>query len=181
MQLTERFATVICLLIFGILVGRHTNTLVNFSYTLLSSSLIAWLDNTAMSKDCIPKRNKIPPTLLHYPWKKNAFILGVKDGYMGVVCFVSVQSLSCVWLFVIPWTPAFSVHHLPELAQTHVHWVSDAIQPSHLLSSPSPPTFNLSQHQGLFKWVTSSHQVAKVLEFQLQCQSFQWIFRINFL
>ena len=98
MQLTERFATVICLLIFGILVGRHTNTLVNFSYTLLSSSLIAWLDNTAMSKDCIPKRNKIPPTLLHYPWKKNAFILGVKDGYMGVVCFVSVQSLSCVWL-----------------------------------------------------------------------------------
>ena len=61
-------------------------------------------------------------------------------------------------------TPGFPVlHHLPELAQTHVHWVSDAIQPSHPLLSPSPPTFYLSQHQGLFKWVNSLHQVAKVL------------------
>ena len=65
-------------------------------------------------------------------------------------------------------------HQLPESTQTHVHWVSDAIQPSHPLSTPSPPAFNLSQHQGLFKWVSSSHQVAKVLEFQLQHQSFQW-------
>ena len=56
----------------------------------------------------------------------------------------------------------------PELAETHVHRVGDAIQPSHLLSSLSPPAFNLSQHQGLFQWVSSSHQVAKVLEFQLQ-------------
>ena len=85
-------------------------------------------------------------------------------------------------------TPGFPVHHqLPELSRTHVHWVGDAIQPSHLLSSPSPLTFNLSQHQGLFKWVCSLHQVAKVLEFQLQHQSFQWIFsglisfRINWL
>ena len=62
-------------------------------------------------------------------------------------------------------TPVFHVHHqLPELTQTHVHWVSDSIQPSHPLSSPSPPTFNLSQHQGLFKWVSSSHQVAKSTE-----------------
>ena len=57
---------------------------------------------------------------------------------------------------------------LPELAQTHVHWVGDAIQPPHLLSSPSPPALNLSQHQGLFQWVGSLHQVAKGLEFQLQ-------------
>ena len=57
---------------------------------------------------------------------------------------------------------------LPEFTQTHVHWVGDAIQPSHPLLSPSPSTFNLSQHQGLFKWVSSSHQVAKLLEFQLQ-------------
>ena len=72
-------------------------------------------------------------------------------------------------------TPGFPVHHqLPESTQTHVHWVSDAIQPSHPLSSPSPPAPNPSQHQGLFKWVSSSHQVAKVLEFQLQHQSFQW-------
>ena len=77
-------------------------------------------------------------------------------------------------------TPGFRVHHqLPELAQTHVHWVGDTIQPSHPLSSPSPPAFNLSQHQGLFKWVSSLHQVAKVLE--LQHQSFQWIFRTDFL
>ena len=61
--------------------------------------------------------------------------------------------------------PGLPVHHqLPEFTQTHVHWVSDAIQPSHPLSSPSPPAFSLSQHQGLFKWVSSSHQVAKVLE-----------------
>ena len=65
--------------------------------------------------------------------------------------------------------------------ETHVNWVGDAIQPSHPLSSPSPPAFNLSQHQGLFQWVSSSHQVAKVLELQLQHQFFQWIFRINFL
>ena len=64
-------------------------------------------------------------------------------------------------------------HQLPEFTQTHVHRVSDAIQPSHLLSSPSPPTFNLSQHHGLFQRVSSSHQVTKVLEFQLQHQSFQ--------
>ena len=78
--------------------------------------------------------------------------------------------------------PGFPVHHhLPEFTQTHVHKVGDAIQPSHPLSSPSPPTFNISQHPGLFKWVSSLHQVAKLLEFQLQHQSFQWIFRIDFL
>ena len=78
--------------------------------------------------------------------------------------------------------PGFPVHHqIPKFTQTHVHWVSDAIQPSHPLSSPSPPAFNLSQHQGLLKWVSSSHQVAKVLEFQLQHQSFQLIFKTDFL
>ena len=72
-------------------------------------------------------------------------------------------------------------HQLPESTQTHVHQVGDAIQPSHPLSSPSPPAFKLSQHQGLFKWVSSSHQVAKGLEFQLQHQSFQWTPRIDLL
>ena len=71
-------------------------------------------------------------------------------------------------------TPGFPVHQLPELAQTHVHRVDDAIQPSHPLPSPSPPAPNLSQHQGLFQEVSSSQQVGKVLEFQLQHQSFQW-------
>ena len=65
--------------------------------------------------------------------------------------------------------PGFPVHHqLPEPTQTHVHCFDDDIQPFHPLLSPSPPAFNPSQHQGLFKWVQSSHQVAKVLEFQLQ-------------
>ena len=69
-------------------------------------------------------------------------------------------------------TPGLPVHHqLPEFTQTHVHWVSDAIQPSHPLLSPSLPAFNFSQHQGLSKWVRSSHQVSKVLEFQLQHHS----------
>ena len=72
-------------------------------------------------------------------------------------------------------TPGLPVHHqLPEFTQTHVHWVGDAIQSSHSLSSPSPPALNLSQNQGLFKWVSSSHQVTKVLEFHLQHQFFQW-------
>ena len=78
--------------------------------------------------------------------------------------------------------PGLPVHHqLPESTQTHVHWVGDAIQPSHPLSFPSPPSLNLSQHQGLFKWVSSQHQVAKVLEFQLQHQSFQWTPRTDLL
>ena len=82
--------------------------------------------------------------------------------------FSSAQSLSCVQLFATHEcsTPGLPVHHqLPESTQTHVHWVGDAIQPSHPLSSPSLSAFNLSQHQGLFQWVSSSHQVAKVLEF----------------
>ena len=79
-------------------------------------------------------------------------------------------------------TPGFPVlYQLPELTQTHVHWVGDAIQPSHSLSSLSPPTLNLSQHLDLFQWVSSSHQVANVLELQLQHQFFQWIFRVDFL
>ena len=71
-------------------------------------------------------------------------------------------------------TPGLPVYdQLPESAQTHVHWVGDAIQPSHPLSSPSPSALNLSQHQGLFQWLSSSHHMAKVLEFQLQHQSIQ--------
>ena len=72
------------------------------------------------------------------------------------------------------------VHHqLPESTQTHVHRVCDTIQPSHPLSSPSPPAPNPSQHQGVFQWVNSSHEVAKVLEFQPQHQSFQWTARTD--
>ena len=98
--------------------------------------------------------------------------------------WVDVQSLRHVWLWDLMGccTPGFPVlHYLPEFAQTHAHWVDDAIQPSHPLSPPFSPTLNLSQHQGLFQWVGSSHQVVKVLELQLQHQSFQWIFRTDFL
>ena len=96
----------------------------------------------------------------------------------------SVQSLLCLTLCDSTdcSTPGFPVHNqLAELAQTHVHQVSDAIQPSHPLSSPSSPAFNISQNQGLFQWVSSSHQVAKVLKFQLQHQSFHWIFGTDLL
>ena len=79
-------------------------------------------------------------------------------------------------------TPGLPVHHqLPKFTQTHAHRVGDAIQPSHPLSSPSPPAPNPSQHQGFFQWVNSSHEVAKVLEFQLQHQSFQWTPRTDLL
>ena len=79
-------------------------------------------------------------------------------------------------------TPASSgFHYLLELTQSHVHWVNYAIQPSHPLWSPSPPALNLSQHQGLFQWVSSSYQMAKVLELQFHYQPFQWIFKDYFL
>ena len=98
--------------------------------------------------------------------------------------FRSHQSLSHVWVFATPWIAAcqapLSITN-SESTQTHVHWVTDAIQPSHPLSSPSPPAPNPSQHQGLFQWVSSSHQVAKGLEFQHQHQSFQWTPRTDLL
>jgi len=87
--------------------------------------------------------------------------------------FQSLEIHLCLKVFPV-------YHQLLEFTQIHVHWVSDAIQPSHPLSSPSPLAFNLSQHQGLLQWVSSSHQVAKVLEFQLQHQSFQWTRRTDF-
>ena len=81
----------------------------------------------------------------------------------------SIQLLSHVWLSATPWTAArqASCHQLPEFTQTNVHRVGDGIQPSHPLSSPSPPAFNLSQHQGVFWWISSSHQMAKVLELRI--------------
>ena len=99
--------------------------------------------------------------------------------------FSALRVESSAYLRLLIFLPAIliplSFHYLLEFAQTHVHAVSDTIQPSDSLSSPSPPALSLSQHQGLFQWVSSSHQVAKVLDFQLQHQSFQWIFRVDFL
>ena len=92
-------------------------------------------------------------------------------------------SCSVIFSSAASWTaalPGFAVlHYLLDFAQTHVHWVSDTMHPSNPLS-PSSPALNLSQHQGLSQWVSSSHEVDKVLELQLQHQSFQWILRIWF-
>ena len=103
-------------------------------------------------------------------------------------CFADFQFSSVTHSYLtlcdpMDWSmPGLPVHHqLPEFTQTHVHWVGDNIQPSQLPSSPSPPAFKLSQYQGLCQWVSPLHQGAKVLEFQLQHQSFQWIFRDDFL
>ena len=90
--------------------------------------------------------------------------------------FSSVQLFNRVRLFATPCTAARQASR----SIANVHWVGDAIQLSHPLSSPSPPAFNLSQHQGLSKWISSSHQVAKILEFQLQHQSFQRLLRTDF-
>ena len=104
-------------------------------------------------------------------WKKFKYQFSSVDQSCPTLC----GSMNCS-------TPGLPVYHqLLEFTQIHVHRVSDAIQPSHPLSSPSPPAPNPSQHQSLLQWVNSLHEVAKVLEFQLQHQSFQWIFRTGFL
>ena len=98
--------------------------------------------------------------------------LGVGDGQGGLACCNSWGRKELNTTEQLNWT---------KLTQIHAHWVSDTIQPSHPLSSPSPPALNISQHQGLFKWVSSSHQVAKVSAFQLQHQSFQWTPKMDHL
>ena len=107
-------------------------------------------------------------------WCSAFFIVQLSYPYM----LSSIQLLSCVWLFVTLWTTArqasLSITNSRSPPKPDVSQVGDAIQPSHPLLSPSPPALNLSQHQGLFKWVSSSHEVAKVLESQLQHLSFQW-------
>ena len=103
-------------------------------------------------------------------WTRVSCIAGGRFISWAIVQFSSVAQ-SCLTLCdpMNHSMPGLPVHHqLSESTQTHVHWVSDAIQPSHPLSSPFPPALNLSQHQGFFKWVSSLHQVAKVLEFQFQ-------------
>jgi len=128
-----------------------------------------------------PYFNLIPVTL-YFPLQLNLNTYP----YLIYVLFIQFSSVtqSCptLWDPMNRSMPGLPVHHkLPEFTQTHVHWVGDAIQPSYPLWSPSPPSLNLSQHQGLFKWVSSSHEVAKVLEFQLQHQPFQWTPRTDLL
>ena len=123
-----------------------------------------------------------------YFWSSFRFTTKLTENYRDFSCrpchpISSVQSLSRVWLFMTPWTAACQASLSISNSQSLLKLLSIelSIQPSHPMSSPSPPTFNLFQHQGIFKWVISLHQVAKVLELQLQHQSFQWIFRTHLL
>ena len=110
--------------------------------------------------------------------------VGLMDGEQDTIVQFSSVTQSCPTLHdpMNHRMPGLPVHYqLPEFTQIHVHRVGDDIQPSHPLSSPSPPAPNPSQHQGLFQWVNSSHEVAKVLEFPFQHWSFQWIPRTDLL
>ena len=119
---------------------------------------------------CLVPYLVLPPPNIYRP----QFLIGLEVCCSVTQSYLTIcSSMDCTML-------GFPVLHcLPELVQIHIHWVSDAIQPS-LLLSPSPPAFCLSQHQGLFKWVSSSLQVAQLLEFQLQHLSFQWIVSTDF-
>ena len=156
-----------------------------------SKFLALWLETEKCNKITVHSHDVLGCLLLPLVWRAQK-TMTQRTGFVVVwvsraisVRISSVQSLSRIQLFVTPWTEAcqasLSVTNSRSLLKLMSTEFADAIQPSNPLSSPSPPTFNLSQHQGLFKWVNSSHQVTKVLEFQLQHQSFQWIFRIDFL
>ena len=110
------------------------------------------------------------------------WMLSGKPGF-SLSSFIFISSVQSLWTVQLGCSmPGFHIQHqLPKLSQTHVYKVGDTIQSSHPLSPPSLPSVNISQHPGLFQWVSSSHQVTKVLEFQLQHQFFQWIFRTGFL
>ena len=137
-------------------------------------TLVPWLSRDSKSlKACVNLKN----VFNHHFF----FLTHQTDFRQSLKPFSPVQFGSVAQTRLNPWdpmnrsTPGLPVHHqLPEFTQTQVHQVGDAIQPSHPLLSPSPPAPNPSQHQGLFQQVNSSHEVAKVLEFQLQHQSFQW-------
>ena len=131
-------------------------------------------------KPCVTFVEKITKDLkeelkIYFSWMERLHMISVQFSSFIQLCLTLCNPMDCS----TPDPPVY--HQLPEFTQTHVHGVCDAIQPSHPPSSTSPPAFNLSQHQGLFKWVSSLHQVVKVLELQLQHQSLQWIFRTDFL
>ena len=154
--------------------------------------IISWLRNKKLSfgETVSSPQNIWYPEPLFFPAMLKGQGIGTQAGEL---CSSYLRTLKCCSCSVAQLclslcnpmdcsTPGFPVLHcLPEFAHTHVHWVGDVIQPSHPLSSPSPPALNLTQHQSLLQWVSCLHQVAKVLELQLQPQFFQWIFRVDFL
>ena len=154
-----KFCSPVAHWIFGHISHRHLNTRVSNNFNFPGTVGNSW-QNILDGINLIPKSF----TSVH---------------------FSSVESFSHVRLLATPWIIARQAslvnHQLPESTQTHVHWVGNVIQPSHPLSSPSSPALNISQHQGLFQRVSSSHQVAKVSEFQVQHQSFQWTPRTDLL
>ena len=140
------------------------------SFTLNSTSATHWV-----YEGCQPSALSVSSFSLKFIHTYSPILSSVQFSSVAQLCPTLCDPMDCS-------TPGLPVHHqLPEFTQTHVHWVGDAIQPSHPLSSPSLPALNFSQHQGLSKWVSASHHVAKVLEFQLQHQFFQWIPRIDLL
>ena len=150
--------------------SSHSSSLV----ILLVHSFYAWDQDPTSYQGWSKKGWRFGGMSLWWRWGSSLCPLWMRS---RCACAVSSVTQSCLNL-CSPMDcsmPGFPVHHqLPQLIQTHVHWVSDDIQPSYPLSSPSIPASNVSQHQSLFQWVNSSHQLAKVLE--LQHQSFQWIF-----
>ena len=163
--------------------GKHQHWIKRWCFActhLVSMALAAFLWPISRVSALLDSVNTVPfPVLVFF----RPMIILTSINIFSSVQFSSVGQSCPTLCDPMDWSMlSLPVHRqLPEFTQTHVHWVSDAIQPSHPLSSPSPPVFNLSQHQGLFKWVGSSHQVAKVLEFQLHHHSFHWIFRTDFL
>ena len=154
-----------CDSLFYPLLGEHG--LVSFPPLFLIFLSVKWKYSTIYFRDLLERWHKV----MH----RRCWVYWIQFSSVAQLCLTLCDPMDCS----VPGFPAY--YQLPKLAQTHVHQGSDAVQPSHPLSSPSPPAFNLSQHQSLFQGVGSSHQVAKVLEFQLQHQSWQWIFRTDFL
>ena len=129
------------------------------------SSEVVWIGDfkillsSEISSNCIVRKSCILPSIITHLKQSEIIILQIQFSSVAPSCPTPYDPMNCS-------RPGLPVHQqLPEFTQTHVHWVGDAIQPSHPLSSPSPPAPNPSQHQSLFQWVNSSHEVAKVLEF----------------
>ena len=131
------------------------------------------LFNVIVPMKCLIKLIFVVKKILKWPTKINVFWWWCCS--VAKQCPTFCDPMDCSM-------PGFPVlQYLPEFAQIHVHWVGDANQSAYLLLSPSPLALNLSQHQGLFQWSSSSHQAAKIQELQPQHQSFQWIFRTDFV
>ena len=133
---------------------------------ILQARMLEWVAMTLSTEYSQPRCWTCILCLLHWQSCSLPLVPPVQFSSIAQSCLTLCDPKDCRM-------PGFPVHHQhPEFTQTHVHQVGDAIQPSHPLPSPSPPALNLSQHQGLCKWVSSLHQVAKELEFQLQHQPF---------